>query len=260
MESNNHPVAAPAPWFNKGEAYIFFLPTPATLPNGAYGPTEAGSPFASTEAGTFRGGLGNACVQVVRYFESPVGPYDELLYIPGKFDIPTGKAHLRVTRIYVSTEASIYNGRKNWNIPKYLARFAFTRTYPEKANSPIRIEAFPPAPADRKPFFSAIATPSTWIPSFPVNTRYIPQDTLLVHPPLPHQTDACQWISTAPLMRGKSQIVWYTPGGEGEGVPTGDYADGDQFPKITPWSMGVHITKMLLDFPVGQVVEDKKTK
>jgi hypothetical protein len=65
--------SAPAPWTNKGEVYFFFLSTPGKLPEGAYAPLEANSYFASPEAGAFRGGAGNATVQVVRYTDSPVG-------------------------------------------------------------------------------------------------------------------------------------------------------------------------------------------
>jgi hypothetical protein len=65
-----------------------------------------------------------ATVHIVRYADSPAGnmilldmkgmvftsppsgPYDELMYMPGRFDDPSGKAHLMITRIYVSTDAS----------------------------------------------------------------------------------------------------------------------------------------------------------
>jgi len=54
------------------------------------------------------------------------GPYDEIMFIPGFFKTAikdeTGKIlhdhSPRVTRIYVSSESSIFHGRKNWNIPK----------------------------------------------------------------------------------------------------------------------------------------------
>lgn len=55
-----------------------------------------------------------------------IGPYDEIMFIPGFFKTAvrgengslTYDHSPRVTRIYVSTESSIYHGRKNWNIPK----------------------------------------------------------------------------------------------------------------------------------------------
>ncbi|HEX5656412.1 MAG TPA: acetoacetate decarboxylase family protein, partial [Polyangiales bacterium] len=58
----------------------------------------------------------------VEYTASPVGPYRELLFIPGTFRF--GKRRLpSITKIYVSTRASVENGRRNWGIPKELADF-----------------------------------------------------------------------------------------------------------------------------------------
>ena len=41
-----------------------------------------------------------------------LGPYDELVFIPGNFETPQGKGkkNLRVTRIYVSQRDTCYNG------------------------------------------------------------------------------------------------------------------------------------------------------
>jgi hypothetical protein len=38
------------------------------------------------------------------------------MYIPGRFDDPSGKAHLKITRIYVSTDASTYHDRWQINV------------------------------------------------------------------------------------------------------------------------------------------------
>jgi hypothetical protein len=42
--------------------------------------------------------------------------YDELMYIPGRFDDPSGKAHLSITGIYVSTDASTYHDMWQTNV------------------------------------------------------------------------------------------------------------------------------------------------
>lgn len=63
--------------------------------------------------GKFKGGLGY--VMLVRYTRSPVGPYNELLFIPGKFR--QDKKH-SITKIYVDLESSTQNGRYKWGIPK----------------------------------------------------------------------------------------------------------------------------------------------
>ena len=60
-------------------------------------------------------------VLLVRYHESPVGPYDELLLL----DHPLiSKRRLSsIAKIYVSTEASVVHGQHFWGIPKQLAEF-----------------------------------------------------------------------------------------------------------------------------------------
>ncbi len=85
-----------------------------------YSPLEASSSFSN---GKFLGGI--AMIQLIRYSQSPVGPYDELLIAPGQFEHyverlgKDGKATLdrrknyRITRIYVSNEESCLSGRKS---------------------------------------------------------------------------------------------------------------------------------------------------
>jgi len=61
-------------------------------------------------------------VMAVDYEHSEAGPYRELLYIPGNFAFPEGR-YRSITRIYVSTMASVVSGRANWGIPKEVADF-----------------------------------------------------------------------------------------------------------------------------------------
>ena len=71
----------PSPWTLKGDVYILpFLASPSDItPELIYDPLEASSPaFADSKP---LGGF--AMVQIIRYSESPVGPYDELLLVPG---------------------------------------------------------------------------------------------------------------------------------------------------------------------------------
>lgn len=60
--------------------------------------------------------------QIIRYSETPVGPYDELAILPGTFSgvgRDGGKRRdSRITGIWVSSKETLINGRKNWNIPK----------------------------------------------------------------------------------------------------------------------------------------------
>lgn len=68
--------------------------------------------------GLWRGGLG--AVAVLDYRESGVGPYSELLFVPGRF-AEGRKRHHSIATIFVSSQASVVNGQANWGIPKQLA-------------------------------------------------------------------------------------------------------------------------------------------
>ena len=52
--------------------------------------------------------------QIIRYSETPVGPYDELAILPGAFEV-TGpdkrtSKDLRITGIWVSQNVTLMNG------------------------------------------------------------------------------------------------------------------------------------------------------
>ena len=71
---------------------------------------------------------------LVDYISSPIGPYQELLFIPGQF----GKKKFQsITRILVSSEASTDEGRKNWGLPKETASFRWEK---EKGKDHIQVE------------------------------------------------------------------------------------------------------------------------
>ena len=61
-------------------------------------------------------------MMLVDYASSGVGPYRELLFVPGRFRI-AGRKYPVITRIVVSTQASVDSGRANWAIPKEIADF-----------------------------------------------------------------------------------------------------------------------------------------
>lgn len=107
---------APAPWTLKGTVYsVTFIPTSTDLPTKAFAPLERQYP--SAVEGEYVGILGQ--IQIIRYTESPVGPYDELLIVPGFFKYnytdPSGvveeRKNVRVSRIYVSQKYTCWNGR-----------------------------------------------------------------------------------------------------------------------------------------------------
>jgi len=266
----NPPVAlAPPPWTCKCEAYWLFTYSSGPLQENAYSPLEAAHPPFSdpAKAGKFKGSLG--MVQVLRYSETPAGSYDELLIIPGVFDIPgTSKTHSRVTRIYVSQRETTYNGRKNWNIPKHLARFSFTHppTTSSSSTEALKVEVFPPEPAVTTPFFTATLQPFQWAPSFPLNTKYLPIDASLVQPPLPgskkpgeeilYGTD--RWVKVVPqFISKKARGMWVDVAPKpGKAQATGDASEpllngqdvSDWWPEFKPWKFGLWLEQTTLLF------------
>lgn len=103
----NEPLA-PAPWDLVGSGYILAVWMPQdVLDHGSF-----------TPPGLVRTGIGRlAFAMFVDYASSDVGPYHELLYIPGKLRFGQD-SRLSITRIFVSSQASVINGRINWGIPK----------------------------------------------------------------------------------------------------------------------------------------------
>ena len=111
-------MIAPAPWQLKGRGYICALSLPEKQRT-----EEAGTPAAlGKPAGK------HSLVMFVDYTESDVGPYRELLFIPGNYRFADGRRHPSIGRIYVSSQDSVESGRHNWGIPKELADFRVQRS------------------------------------------------------------------------------------------------------------------------------------
>lgn len=181
--------------------------------------------------------------QIIRYSETPVGPYDELALLPGYFNGvgPDGEKRkdFRVTGIWVSQEATLMNGRKNWNIPKsvtpspcslfdcmeptltgsfarHLARFSFTPSGPD--SKALKVEVFPADTSSTRPFFSASIQPINYTPSFPFSSTwlgYLGMSTKILQPPLPEGKPANvvvgtdKWMRSNPTIKSsKAKMVW----------------------------------------------------
>ncbi|THH31846.1 hypothetical protein EUX98_g2351 [Antrodiella citrinella] len=222
MASEKPFIEAPAPWPCKGECFWFSTYVHAKRgaypPPAAFGELEQGTAFADpTVAGDYEGGL--AGVIVFRYTETPVGPYDEIMWIPGKFTVPAGgPGALRITRLYVSTKESVYNGRKNWNIAKTVAHFDFTPS-PKENNGGLpysKISVSDPSTPEQ-PFFVADLAPSLMTSVvIPLKSTYMPISMYMAHPPLPQspnwREDALvgteEWRALLPVLKGKASIFW----------------------------------------------------
>ena len=113
-DSNARSPRAPAPWTLTGCGYIAAIRCDPDY-------LDACCFLESARARGRRGRI--AYMMLVDYTDSPVGPYQELLFIPGRVSTTTGASHWTISRIFVSTEASVSNGRDNWGIPKELADF-----------------------------------------------------------------------------------------------------------------------------------------
>ncbi|KAH7034777.1 uncharacterized protein B0I36DRAFT_84049 [Microdochium trichocladiopsis] len=212
-------VPVPAPWRLRGDVYVVtFFNKAGNLPEHTYSPLERDSSYADPAlTGAHLGGLSQ--FQIIRYTDSPVGPYDELIVCPGYYnyqvDDPTRpgkrltKKNVRISRIYVSQKYTCWNGRTNWNIPKHLARFTFTTNPTDNSTT---VEVFPHDTTDDTanpsvqslgsesqpatvPFFRATFHPQRFVPSFPLSLSWISalgMDIGLVQPPLPGNQDASQ--------------------------------------------------------------------
>lgn len=117
--NSTRPIGSyPAPWTLHGTVYsLINLPLVKELPAKAYAPLERAAGLAGDAYGRYIGLIGS--IQIIRYTDSPVGPYDELLIIPGYFKYPHGpngeeRTNVRVSRIYVSQKYTCKNGREKY--------------------------------------------------------------------------------------------------------------------------------------------------
>ncbi|MDD9893995.1 MAG: acetoacetate decarboxylase family protein [Gammaproteobacteria bacterium] len=106
---------APAPWQLTGRGYLAAL----RFPNGSLD----ADPFtpAGLKGERQPGNIGY--IMLVDYSSSAVGPYYELLFIPGRFRGQSQHKRYSISRIFVSSQSSVDNGQRNWGIPKELADF-----------------------------------------------------------------------------------------------------------------------------------------
>ncbi|KAL3446440.1 hypothetical protein BJX65DRAFT_318884 [Aspergillus insuetus] len=280
---------APPPWTLRSKSWTFLYSdvdkadSPAQNPNnrpdilqdilppGAYHPFETLHPEAlqklpggksQSREGWLKG------VMIVRYQDTDVGPYDELILIPGRAVNPhTGKAELRISTIYVSTDASVWNGRRNWNIPKHRAVFDFKPVGKSDLELRVYHPSDTPAPFNPKvPFFSALLKGSS-LPCIPV-PRMAPLS--IAQPPLsrsrwpagiqdaaiatddPENGRENPWLLIKPGFKGKWGLAY--AGKLEDGEDTLEYhGDGVGFPRVKLWSVG-SVFEGVTEFGVSKIV------
>jgi hypothetical protein len=102
--------SAPAPWATVLDAVVWFHRAAA----------GAGERLPAALRG--RRSLPVTVGALIRYRETPVGPYHEVLASPVLLAGPRGP-EAAVPFIAVDSPASVHGGRENWALPKTLARF-----------------------------------------------------------------------------------------------------------------------------------------
>jgi hypothetical protein len=143
--------------------------------------------LADYQQAAYRGWVGS--VMLVDYHTSGVGPYRELLFIPGLFSL-AGRTTFSISKIYVSTQASIDSGGENWGIPKELADFSIT-TNPDGSKSYVVSQA-------GKPFFQVRVGVGRL--TFPLNTGVIPGFRLV-------QRRRGKLLLTSPIATGTGRLA-----------------------------------------------------
>lgn len=152
-------------------------------------------------------------------------------------------------------------GRRNWNIPKHLARFTF-----ERLNNPnrLKVQVFPPDPSIETPFFTATLQPFTWTPAFPFSTKvppYLGLNLTLTQPPLPASGEegeeeiagTDQWLRSYPFVECKrTRACWVNVEQPGDG------GDDDRvvgwWPKVKPMKVGLWMENAILKMGVADVL------
>ncbi|KAF4124799.1 hypothetical protein GMORB2_5465 [Geosmithia morbida] len=276
MPTTDNIQPAPPPWKLKATTIysLAFWTTKeqvdqATAAGLTYSALEAQSSFADSRDGKHLGGV--SVIQIIRYSETPVGPYDELVLIPGFHEYTVEEAggrratkkNARITRIYVSQEHTCWNGRKNWNVPKHLASFDFR----DNVDGSTTIKVFAndtagdatEASADSKPLFQGTFTSFPYIPAIPSSTsmlKYVGLDATLVQPPLPDGkgsrgelpgTD--RWCAVFPAMYSpRTSLGWIDVRQPGE---VSSCTQDNFWPGLKPWQLAVKMDDAEIDFGIG---------
>lgn len=154
MELTPNVKIAPAPWNLTGNAYMMIYKFSKEF-------VEKQGFLSHYQRDRFLGYVGT--VMLIDYKTSGVGAYQELLFIPGMFTFDWKKV-FSISKIYVSSRDSVYNGIQNWGIPKEYADFEWKQNVDGTENISVKLE--------EKAFFNAKFSKG-FIP-FPLTTSILP--------------------------------------------------------------------------------------
>jgi hypothetical protein len=215
----------PAPWHLEGTGVIIVFPShKSNVLDSAF--------IGEDNRANYKGGMG--AVMLVHYTNAPCGPYDELLYIPGLFEF-NRKSYLRITKIFVSTQESIEWGRRNWAIPKELAKFDW-----KQAKDEWNIDVTHPTSGNN--IYSVSLTPRFF--SFPITTSLLPWNLLQRQEPAYAAGDD-HFLETPLQGNGSARICFI------------DRVEGSKdFPDYHPMSYGpriaVAVDPFKMTFPIAR--------
>ncbi|MBC3784036.1 acetoacetate decarboxylase family protein [Spirosoma utsteinense] len=184
-------LVAPPPWTLTGNGVILIAHFPEAF-------VRSQGFLAPYQHRGYRGWIGT--VMLVDYQTSPVGPYQELLFIPGLFQLGK-RTSFSISKIYVSSQESIWNGRRNWGIPKEQATFSFSLN-PDGSQT-IRVDN------QGETIIQLRAKP--WGIRFPITTKLVPgfrivQKQLITDESSPRSVG--QLLLTRPSARGSARLAF----------------------------------------------------
>ena len=145
------------------------------------------------------------------------------------------------------TQESVINGRKNWNIPKHLAKF-------NVLDQPDGAVAFSVSlPEATAPFFDAILRPAPYFGRlhFPYNSNVTGPYLTLYQPPLPAGTEDYavgteKWTKFKPLFKSKSSL---------SRISGRLLGDGKAFPQVDPHTVGMYLEDLDMTFGEADFME-----
>lgn len=216
LDDSRSPRQVPAPWALHGDGYLFLLRTDRIRPEPQHGP-------AHEQRHAHRGPFAYAIF--LDYAGSPVGPYRELAFVPGSFRFGARQL-LSITKIYVSTQASVDNGRRNWGIPKELASFTVEHRSERLDYISMRVDG-------------ELAAELTLLrsgPNLPMATWVLPKRLRTIGQQLDGTTFEISPSARGFVARAKVEHAW---------------SDESLFPALNPGSiaMAVRLSRVQLAFP-----------
>lgn len=156
-------AVTPAPWSLHGDAFLLPTLKVSTIKQYDVNPLY----------GAKHWGLLGAVI-LVKYPETSVGPYSELILTSGLHRLGS-HVGFHISQIYVDSQASVDGGRANWAVPKKLANFDWQT---QGGQQHVKVSL----PSANQPFFTA---------SFKQSQFSIPASSAVVPPPLKTILQAC---------------------------------------------------------------------